>query len=66
MRLEGLGKLKNPVTSLRFEPATFRLVAQCLNQLYCCVPQLPIKVFRSLIEKCSGRCLGKMDVDAVD
>jgi hypothetical protein len=33
VRLEGLGKLENPVTSLRIEPATFRLVAECLNQL---------------------------------
>jgi hypothetical protein len=32
MRLEGLGQLKNPVTS-GLDPATFRLVAQCLNQL---------------------------------
>jgi hypothetical protein len=34
VRLEGLGKLKNPMTSSGFEPATFRFVAQCLNQLY--------------------------------
>jgi hypothetical protein len=27
MRLEGLGQLKNPMTSSGFEPATFRLVA---------------------------------------
>jgi hypothetical protein len=27
MRLEGLGQLKKPVTSLGIEPATFRLVA---------------------------------------
>jgi hypothetical protein len=27
VRLEGFGKLKNPMTSLRREPATFRLVA---------------------------------------
>jgi hypothetical protein len=33
MRLEGLGKLKNPMISSVFEPATFRLVAQFLNQL---------------------------------
>jgi hypothetical protein len=26
-QLEGLGQLKNPVTSLRYAPATFRLVA---------------------------------------
>jgi hypothetical protein len=27
VRLEGLGKLKNPMTTLGIEPATFRLVA---------------------------------------
>jgi hypothetical protein len=38
MRLEGLGQLKNPVISLGIEPATFRLVAYCLNQLRYRVP----------------------------
>jgi hypothetical protein len=34
VRLEGLGKLKKKKsTSSRLEPATFRLVAYCLNQL---------------------------------
>jgi hypothetical protein len=33
VRLDGLGQLKNPVTSLEIEPATFRLAAYCLNQL---------------------------------
>jgi hypothetical protein len=33
VRLEGLGQLKNPMTSLGIEPSTFRLLAQCLNQL---------------------------------
>jgi hypothetical protein len=33
MRLEGVGQLKNPITSSGIEPATFRLVAYCLNHL---------------------------------
>jgi hypothetical protein len=33
VRLEVLGQLKNPVTSLEIESATFRLVAMCLNQI---------------------------------
>jgi hypothetical protein len=32
MLLEGLGQLKNQMPSLGIEPATFQLVAQCLNQ----------------------------------
>jgi hypothetical protein len=33
VRLEGLRQLKNPMTSSGIEPATFLLVAQCINQL---------------------------------
>jgi hypothetical protein len=39
VQLEGLGKLKNAVTSLGFEPVTFWLVAQHLNQLCYHMPQ---------------------------
>jgi hypothetical protein len=38
VRLEGLGQLKNPVTSPGIEPATLCLVAWCLNQLRYRVP----------------------------
>jgi hypothetical protein len=38
VRLEGLGKLKNPVTS-GIEPSTLRLVTWCLNQLRDRVPR---------------------------
>jgi hypothetical protein len=33
VRLEGLGQLKNPVTSLEIEPAPFQVVAWFFNQL---------------------------------
>jgi hypothetical protein len=39
VRLEGLGQLKNPETSWGIEPATFRLVAKCFNQLRYRVPR---------------------------
>jgi hypothetical protein len=38
LRLEELGKLKKS-TSSELDPATFRLVAQCLNQLRYRVPR---------------------------
>jgi hypothetical protein len=33
VRMEGLGQLKNRITSSGIEPVTFRLEAQCLKQL---------------------------------
>jgi hypothetical protein len=33
LQLERLGQFKNPMISSGIEAATFRLVAQCLNQL---------------------------------
>jgi hypothetical protein len=33
VRQEGIGQLKSPMTSTRFKPTTFQLVAKCLNQL---------------------------------
>jgi hypothetical protein len=38
VQLEGLGQLKNAMTSLGIKPMTFQLVALCLNQLCYCVP----------------------------
>jgi hypothetical protein len=48
VRLEGLGQLKNSMTSSGFETATCQLVAQCLNQLrYKLNLQYPTQVPRS-------------------
>jgi hypothetical protein len=38
VQLEGLGKLKNPMTSAGIETATFKLVTLCLNQMHYFVP----------------------------
>jgi hypothetical protein len=46
VRLEGLGQLEYPMTLPTIEPATFRLVAQCLNQLGYRVPPIIIIIIR--------------------
>jgi hypothetical protein len=47
MRLEVLSKLKKS-TSSGIDPATFRLVAQCLNQLrYRVPPSFPIGIVKN-------------------
>jgi hypothetical protein len=43
VRLEGLGQLKNPLTSSGVEAATLRLVALCLNQ-----PRYRVTLYESL------------------
>jgi hypothetical protein len=54
MRLEGLGQLKNPMIFSGIETATFRLVAQCLNQLrYCVLPTIN-SVVTDLIKELPG------------
>jgi hypothetical protein len=50
MRLEGLGQLKNPMTSSEIEPETFRLVSYYLNQVLYRVPlvkYIPMLINRS-------------------
>jgi hypothetical protein len=42
--MKGLGQLKNLMASLGIETATFRLVAQCLNQLRCRVPRIHLLI----------------------
>jgi hypothetical protein len=46
VRLERLGRLKKKYISSGLEPATFRLLAQCLNQRRYRVPHLYGMVFK--------------------
>jgi hypothetical protein len=49
VRLEGLDQMRNPITSSGMEPATLRLVAQCLNQLL--YPRDPNYLIMPLVTK---------------
>jgi transposase len=50
MQLEGLGKLKKS-TSSRLDPATSRLVTQCLNQLRYRVPPPSRQTIHNFVNK---------------
>jgi hypothetical protein len=45
VRLEGLVQLRNPMSSSGIEPVTFRLTAQCLNQLRYRLPPTDVLTF---------------------
>ena len=51
MRPEGLCQRKIPVTPWGIEPATFRLVAECLNQLHHRVPPSIVQVSGLISDK---------------
>jgi hypothetical protein len=51
--LEGLSQLNNPMTSSGMEPATFRFVAQYLNQLRYCVLRVTLGTAHNSIPSCA-------------
>jgi hypothetical protein len=61
MRPDGLSHWKIPLTPSGIEPATFRLVAQCLNQLLHRVPLLLRD--RHILNRCAG---GTVPTDGLD
>jgi hypothetical protein len=67
VRLEGLCQWRTPITPLGIEPATFQLVAQCLNRLHHCLP-LPhpiIRVTRRMLgikTECQNAYVNRSDV----
>jgi hypothetical protein len=47
VRLEGLGQLKNPMTSSVIEPVTFRLVASASTNYATACPQMSFEIWES-------------------
>jgi len=65
VRPEGLCQRKNSMTPLEIEPATLRLLAQCLNQLRHRVPRLSDKnitiilyINTTLVKNCQNNFIG--------
>jgi hypothetical protein len=48
--LEGLGQLKNPITSSGIKPMTFQLVAYCLNKLCYHAGHIEIYIFNKCVK----------------
>jgi hypothetical protein len=64
VRLEGLVQLKNSMASSGIEPATFQLVAECLNKLRYRVP--PFSQYRSIISLNGiDRLISVMDIQRI-
>jgi hypothetical protein len=64
VRLEGLGQLKNPMTSSEIEHTTFGLVAQCLKLLRYSVPPPPTvtgALQQSMLGTINSDCFSMMD-----